>query len=97
MARKQKELPGVENPSSIKEIDDAAEAYNEVMKKRVALSAKEKAAKETLVTAMKKHSLVSYTDTTAVPPINISLSVGKDSVKLTQVEGDEADEEEFDA
>lgn len=92
-ARKQKELPGVENPNSIKELDDAAEAYNDLMRKRVKLSAKEKVAKDVLTAAMKKHNLLSYTDTTAVPPISVQLSAGKDKVKVELLD-DVADEDE---
>jgi len=92
MARKkQTELPGMER-KTVKELDDAAEAYVEQRDARMVLSVKEKDAKDALIAVMKKHGLDVYKDATA--NLRVTLVPGKDGVKVTE---DDGGEEEPDA
>jgi len=92
MARKQGELAGMERPT-IKEVDDAAEAYHAAMKKRIKLGAKEKLAKVTLIAVMEKNNITAYSDQTVNPPLDVVLVPGKTGVKVT-ARGEEEEKEE---
>lgn len=81
MSKKQLQVPGTERPT-VKEIDDAAEAYVEQRDKRMKLSEKEKAAKDALIGAMKKHALTIYRDDSHSPPLVVYLTTGEDKVKV---------------
>lgn len=87
--RRQGELPGMEAPR-ITEIENAAELYHRDMTARVAASNKEKVTKKALIDAMKKHGQASYRDSSASPPIMITLKPGKDGVKIDVLEGEGA-------
>ena len=91
MARKQGTLPGMAK-KTIKEVDDAAEAYQEVKEKRMELTRDEKTAKDALVFVMRKHNLEVYKDTTVSPALVVHLLPGKDGVKVSKA--DEEIEEE---
>jgi hypothetical protein len=82
MARKkQTELPGMER-KTIREVNDAAEAYVDARDERMTLTKKEVAAKEALIGAMQKHELNVYRDDTASPPLVVTLVEGKVNVKV---------------
>ena len=91
MARRQVELVGMER-KSVKEINDAAEAYVEARDKRMKLTEKEKEAKDALIAAMVKHSLGVYRDDEANPPLVVTLLPGKDNVKVATA-GDDLGED----
>ena len=89
--RRQGEFDGMAPPRNT-EVENAAELYHQDMKARVALSNKEKVSKADLIKVMRKHQIESYRDSTAVPPIMITLKPGKDGVKIDVLEGAEAEE-----
>ncbi len=93
MARRQLEIAGTER-KTVKEIDAAAEHYVEQRDKRMALSRKEKEAKDLLIGAMKKHNLTVYRDDNTAPPMTVLLTEGKDQVKVSESDADEETEEE---
>lgn len=90
MARKQKSLPGMER-KTIKELDDAGEAYKEVRDERIACTEKEVTAKQGLIAVMKKHKVQVYKDMEATPPLVFTLQPGKDNVKVTEADEGEDD------
>jgi hypothetical protein len=59
MAKKQKELPGMEVPV-IKEVVEAAEDYVDKRDKRMACTTKESAAQSHLMNMMEKNNLTEY-------------------------------------
>ena len=59
MAKKQKELPGIEKPV-IKEIEDAADEYVEVRDKRMSLTEREVEKRAALIGVMRAHKVKSY-------------------------------------
>lgn len=79
--RRQGELPGMEQKKN-PEVENAAELYHADMRARVKASNKEKVTKAALIAVLKKHGLPSYRDDTAVPPIMITLTTGKEGVKI---------------
>lgn len=91
MARKQNALPGLE-PKSIKEIDDAAEAYVKERDKRVKQSEREVTAKQALIAAMQKHKIEVYKDPSVTPPLIVTVVPGKPGVKVTEAPDDEEDD-----
>jgi hypothetical protein len=93
MAKKQLSIAGTEAPS-IKELDDAGEAYLVERNKRMKMTVKEKDAKTALIAVMKKHNLEVYTFEDDDGEHVITLSE-KSNVKVSDVEdlGDEAGEE----
>ncbi len=90
--RRQMSIPGAET-KSIKEVDDAAEAYLEARNARQKKTDREVEAKEALITVMKKHELTVYTDNDASPPLIVTLSPGKDKVRVTEAEDDDGGDE----
>jgi len=85
MARKQLEIAGTERPR-IKEIDDAAEAYQDAKKKRMKLTEQEVDAKKALGAVMRKNKVEVYRDDNASPPLLVVLTPGEDKIKVTEVE-----------
>ncbi len=77
---------------SIKEINDAAEGYVDARDKRMKLTVKEHEAKEALIVVMKKHDTLVYRDDEATPPLLVTLTPGKDNVKVAHA-GDDVNEE----
>ena len=74
MARgKTETLPGVTNGKIIKEVSDAAEEYENIRDKRVALLAQEVEANAALVEVMRKHKLTSYRDDGYTPSLTVEL------------------------
>jgi hypothetical protein len=91
--KRQTSIPGTE-PKTIKEVSDAAEAYVEARDARQKKTEREVEAKEALVTVMKTHGLTVYTDADVDPPLVVTLSPGKDKVKVTEAnENDEPGED----
>lgn len=89
---KQTLIPGTEQ-KSIKEIDDAAEAYVEIRDKRMALTKKEVEAQATLVAAMAKHNLTAYRCTSTDDPLDVTLvSKTRAKVRGPKDEDEEAEE-----
>lgn len=88
---RQAEIPGTER-KRVEELDHAAEAYVEARDKRMALSEDEHTAKEALIAAMRKSGLSVYRDEEADPPLTVTLTPGKDQVKVT-VGAPEADDD----
>lgn len=86
--KKQMKIPGTE-PKTIKEVNDAAEAYVDARDERMKKTEKEVEAKEALVAVMKKHDLQVYKDDDAEPPLIVTLTPGVDKVKVTRADGDE--------
>ncbi len=72
MGKKQLEIAGTER-KTVKEIDDAAEAYVDARDKRMKLTEKEKIAKDALVSVLKKHNLEVYRDDAANPPVVVTV------------------------
>lgn len=91
MARRQTQIPGTED-REIKEVNAAAEAYVTQRDKRMKLTEKEVEAKEALIAVMKKHGLTVYRDDEAAPPLIVTLTPGKDKVKVTEAGGDEEED-----
>lgn len=69
---KQVPAPGFEQ-KTVKAVDDAAEAYQELREQQAALGKQVKAAHDALVLQMEKNSIERYTDKTAVPPLDVRL------------------------
>ena len=69
---KQPALPSLEQ-KTVKAVDDAAEAYQELREQAAALGKQVKAAHDALVLQMEKHGVDVYTDKTAVPPLDVRL------------------------
>lgn len=69
---KQVPAPGFEQ-KTVKEVDDAAEAYQELREQQAALGKQLKAAHDALVLQMEKHGVEKYVDKTAVPPLDVRL------------------------
>lgn len=92
MARKQKELPGLER-QSIKELDVAIETYNEHRNAWVAAREKVQAAKAQLIQVAKEHKVTTYRDETADPPLVLTLTERDDVVKVVEM-APELDEDE---
>ena len=91
--KKQGELPGVEK-QTIKELDDAAEAYVDARDARIKKSEVEAEAKQALIDVMKKHGKQVYRDDTTNPPLVVTLVPGKDGVRVSEAEeGEEGSEE----
>lgn len=78
---KQDELPGVERPK-IKEVEDAAEAYEEARDERMKLTEEETEAQVALVEVMKKHKVKVYKRADANPPWIATLTEGKDKASV---------------
>lgn len=93
MPRKQLSIAGTEG-KKIREIDVAAEAYEEARDKRMALTEKETEARENLIAAMKKAKVSVYRDDDAAPPIIVTLVPGVDKVKVTRQEEPEDEGED---
>jgi hypothetical protein len=96
MAKKQKELPGMERPT-IKELDAALEDF---AVKEAALKLAKKAsddAKLKLVEVARKHGQLIYRDESASPPLTLVLTDGPTKVKVTRsnTTGAAVDEEEI--
>lgn len=91
MAR-QETIPGTER-KSIKEVDVAGEEYRKARDVRMKKGKTEKEKKDQLVEVMLKHGLTVYRDDDAVPPFVVTVST-KHSVKVTNVDGEEADDDE---
>jgi hypothetical protein len=91
--RKQQRIPGTE-PASIKELDDAAEAYVEARDARMSCTEVEVVAKAALIAAMKKHGVEVYKDESSVPALVVTVVPGKDNVKVSRVDGDDDEAEE---
>lgn len=92
MARKQKELPGMEKPIN-HDVDAAAEAYVKSRDKRIKATEHEVADKTALIAAMQKSNLNVYKD--EEHGFVITLTPGKVGVKVqedTEPERDEAEE-----
>lgn len=85
------ELTGIER-KSIKEVNDAAEAYVDARDRRMKLTEKEKEAKDALIGVMLKQKLHVYRDDEANPPLVVTLLPGKDNVKVATA-GDDMSEE----
>ena len=87
-------LPGVENGKVIKEISDAAEAYEKIRDRRMDLTEKENEANGLLVTLMKKHKLKIYKDDDNFEPaLMVDLTV-KDPTERAKVRRDKKEKEE---
>ena len=86
---RQPKIKGTER-ETIKEVNDAAESYVTERDKRMKMTEKEVSAKEKLVEVMKKHELSIYKDDEADPPLIVTLTPGKDVVKVTRDESDES-------
>ncbi len=86
MPKSQKELDGFEEVE-IKEIRDAAEDYQDLKEKRMALTDKEVPAKERLLKLMKKHELKAC----SVDGYLISVEVEKETVKVKRKAGKKDD------
>lgn len=87
MAKKkarQGELPGIER-EQIKEVKDAAIAYEEARDARMKKSESEKEQKDALIEVMRRNKLTVYRDDSVDPPIVITLA-DKTNVKVTRVE-----------
>ncbi len=84
MARpKNGRLPGIENGKIIKEVSNAAEAYEEARDERMKMLEKEIEAKDHLAEVMKKHKLKVYKDDDFEPPLICFFEhIGKDNVKV---------------
>lgn len=95
MAKKQTSIKGTE-PKSIKEIDDAAEAYVDKRDHRMKLTEHESDAKQALIALMRKHKIDVYKVEEFDPPVMIVLKPGKDGVKVTEIEEGADNEEEDD-
>ncbi len=91
MGRRQAELKGIER-KAIKEINDAAEGYVDARDRRMKLTEKEHESKEALIAVMKKHDTLVYRDDEANPPLIVTLTPGKDNVKVAKA-GDDMGEE----
>ena len=83
-------VPGTER-KVVKEVRDAAEGYVVQRDKRMALSKKEKEAKDALIASMRKHKVEVYKDTEASPPFIVTVT-SKDNVKVETLGGEEDDE-----
>lgn len=86
--KRQMEIPGTEQ-KQIKEVTDAAEVYEAVRDKRMALTEKETAAMATLVEVMTKHKITAYKDSNAVPPLVVVVQPGKVKAKVSRIKEDE--------
>lgn len=87
---RQAELPGVER-KRIKEIDTAAEAHVIARDARMKLTEEEVETQSALIAVMKKHNLTVYRDEEAVPPLIVTLTTGKDKVKITRADKPKAE------
>ena len=85
---KQGHLDGMA-PPSIKEVDAAAEDYDETMRRRVKLSKEEDEAKTALIEVMKTHNLAQYT----TPDGLLVLVTNKSGIKVKRIEEDAGEEE----
>jgi hypothetical protein len=93
MAKRQQRIKGTE-AESIKEINDAAEAYVDVRDQRMALTKDEVTAKEKLTTLMLEHGLETYRDEDASPPLVVTLVPGEAKVRVRSEGGSSDDEAE---
>ena len=75
-------LPGIENGKIIKEVSEAAEAYENARDKRMKLTEKEVEAQDYLAEVMKKHKLKAYRDDDYEPPLICFIQESKDKVKV---------------
>lgn len=91
MVARQAKIPGTER-AKLKEVDAAAEAYVAARDARMKKTEKEVEAKEALIGVMKKHELSVYKDEDASPPLIVTLTPGKDKVKVTQADDDAEDD-----
>jgi hypothetical protein len=82
MAR-QLRIAGTERPR-FKEIDSAAERYQEARQEATHAKDVEAKAKESLVATMKRHGVSEYLDQDAIPPLLITVETGPDKVKVTE-------------
>lgn len=89
---KQTQIPGTERKVA-KEVNIAGQAYVAVRDKRVALTKKEKEAKDTLIREMRKAGETIYRDDSSDPPLIITLS-STDNVKVTKVGNEEEPDDE---
>lgn len=95
MARKQKELEGMETATAIPEVDAAAERLKAASKKRKHAQDTEKEAKAILLQLMRDNKLKVYEDHDTNPPLIVMLTTSED-VKVEELrEGgpDAVDEE----
>ncbi len=94
MAKKQTELPGIERPA-IKELDEALEAYAEKSQKSWELRRELDQLKARIVDLGKQHKLTSYRNSTAMPPLVLTLKASELKVKVkVKAEGGTVDEAE---
>ncbi len=95
--KKQLHIEGTE-PKSIKEVDTAAESYVGARDERMKKTEREDETKQALIGVMKKHGLTVYKDEEASPPLIVTVTPGKDQVKVTRAkdeeEGDEGGDDE---
>lgn len=94
MARKQKDLPGMER-KRVEEIDTAAEDLHSKNKKYAKAGEAVKSSKQALIALMKKHGVDVYKDESVTPALIVNVTLGKENVKVKQ-EGDDSDEEDGD-
>jgi len=87
MAR-QLRIAGTEG-AKIREVAEAAEAYQEAKKARMELSKKEVATKATLIEKMKANKIKTYHDEDASPPLVVELIAGELTVKVKEVSIDD--------
>lgn len=92
MPRKQLDIPGTER-QTIKEIDDAAEAYVDARDARMKKTEKEHEAKDALIAAMKAHNTLVYRDESVDPPLVVTL-VDKSTVKVTEAPAESVGDED---
>lgn len=86
MAR-QNELPGIDD-RKIPDLHEAALVYEELKQQRMALTPKEVAAKETVLTLMKKHKKKTY----RCNGVEVDLVQETETVKVRVKSGDEDEE-----
>ena len=95
MAKKQKDLPGMER-KRIKEIDTAAEDLHAKNKKYAKAGEAVKTSKQALIAAMKKHGVEVYKDESVTPALVVNVTLGKENVKVKQEGAEDDDEDEDD-
>lgn len=91
VSRKQQSLPGMED-TAIPEIENAAEAYAEIRDRRMALTKQETEARDTVLSAMKKHGKRTYRH----GEIDAEITVEQEKLKVKihkLTEGDQEEEE----
>lgn len=95
MGRRQKELPGVERPTDV-DIDEVADPYLDVMRKRMDLQKKERSLREQLIERMKQKKLKSYDHVDGDATTRIELVTDKTSKLKTKLIDPSVSEDEDD-